>query len=344
MKRYIKQARGEGLDWQTALIEDAQTDIKALLSRAILLGWTWAAVNAAVRRIIAQTDDLESAELKQRAKASLLIFATVQWRTLKTGLADTDLSVLPKVAAAVKKPSKSAFSRLESELQASGSKWWNTATPLDEWSKTYMDKVHKVFDDLAKSTAKDDYGSNVSLRNIAEMTVRYEHQVKGVNDLKARGERLVWTSAHANCSKRCEPYQGRLYSLDGTSGEIDGHKYEPLENATEVYYTTKSGKTYRNGIIYGFNCRHRLIPYRDGNKPIEVPANIVAKQRRINDTQRAMERQVSLLRDRAVTAPTASERGQAKRAAAAMYKRYIAYSKKNNVAYYPSRVQVWTER
>ena len=259
MKRYIKQARGEGLDWQTALVEDAQTDIKAVLSRAILLGWTWAAVNAAVQRIIAQTDDLESTELKQRAKVSLLIFATVQWRTLKAGLADTDLRVLPKVAAAVKKPSKAAFSRLESELRVSG-KWWNTATPLDEWSKTYMDKVHKVFDDLARSTAKDDYGSNVSLRNIAEMTVRYEHQVKGVNDLKARGVRLVWTSAHANCSKRCEPYQGRLYSLDGTSGEIDGHRYEPLENATEVYYTTKSGKTYRNGIIYGFNCRQRLIP------------------------------------------------------------------------------------
>ena len=207
-----------------------------------------------------------------------------------------------------------------------------------------MDKGRKAFDDLARSTAKDDYGSNVSLRNIAEMTVRYEHQVKQVDELRKRGVRLVWTSAHANCSKRCEPYQGRLWSLDGTYGEIDGYKYEPLENATEVYYTTKSGKTYRNGIIYGFNCRHRLIPYRDGNKPIEIHADIVAKEREINDTQRAMERQVRLLRDRAVTAPTASERGQAKRAAAAMYKRYIAYSKKNNVAYYPSRVQVWIER
>lgn len=343
MKRYIKQAQGEGLDWQTALVEDAQTDIKAVLSRAILLGWTWAVVNAAVQRIIAQTDDLESAELKQRAKVSLLIFATVQWRTLKTRLNDVDLSVLPQVSNAVENPSKRANARLERTLEATG-KWWNTATPLDEWSKTYMDKVHKVFDDLAKSTAKDDYGSNVSLRNIAEMTVRYEHQVKQVDELRKRGVRLVWTSAHANCSKRCEPYQGRLWSLDGTYGEIDGYKYEPLENATEVYYTTKSGKTYRNGIIYGFNCRHRLIPYRDGNKPIEIPADIVAKEREINDTQRAMERQVRLLRDRAVTAPTASERGQAKRAAAAMYKRYIAYSKKNNVAYYPSRVQVWIER
>ena len=343
MKRYIKQARGEGLDWQTALVEDAQTDIKALLSRAILLGWTWAAVNAAVQNIVAQTDDIEIEELRKRARVSLLIFATVQWRTLKTRLRDVDLSVLPQVSNAVENPSKRANARLERTLEATG-KWWNTATPLDEWSKTYMDKVRKAFDDLAKSTAKDDYGSNVSLRNIAEMTVRYEHQVKQVDELRARGVRLVWTSAHANCSKRCEPYQGRLWSLDGTYGEIDGHKFEPLENATEVYYTTKSGKTYRNGIIYGFNCRHRLIPYRDGNKPMEVPANIVAKQRRINDAQRAMERQVRLLRDRAVTAPTASERGQAKRAAAAMYNRYIAYSKKNNVAYYPSRVQVWTER
>lgn len=338
MKRYIKHARDEGLDWQTSLIMDVQTEIKQIISQAVLLGWTWEVVNAKILEAVKETDELTDS-LKERARASLLVFATVTYRTLTSALRGVDLSILDKVSAYEANPSP----KLENELKAE-TQYIEIAQPLREFSQDYMKKVRTAFDELARSQAKDDYGSNVSLRNIAEMTVRYEHQVKGVNDLKARGERLVWTSAHANCSKRCEPYQGRLYSLDGTSGEIDGHKYEPLENATEVYYTTKSGKTYRNGIIYGFNCRHRLIPYRDGNKPIEVPADIVAKQRRINDTQRAMERRVRLLRDRAVTAPTASERGQAKRAAAAMYKRYIAYSKKNNVAYYPSRVQVWTER
>lgn len=340
MRRYVKQARGEGLDWQTMIVEDAQTDIKELLSKAILLGWTWAAVNAAVQKIVAQTDEIEIEELRKRARVSLLIFATVQWRTLKTRLNDVDLSVLPQVSNAVENPSRRANARLERTLEAAG-KWWNTATPLNEWSKTYMDKVRKAFDDLARSTAKDDYGSNVSLRNIAEMTVRYEHQVKLVDELRARGVRLVWTSAHANCSKRCEPYQGRLWSLDGTYGEIDGYKYEPLENATEVYYTTKSGKRYRNGIIYGFNCRHSLIPYKDGNKPIEIPADVVAKEREINDAQREMERNVRLYRDMAVTAPSANTRAWARKKAAAEYAKYKAYSKRNNVAYYPSRVEVW---
>lgn len=342
MKKYIKQARDEGLDWQTALIEDAQTDIKELLSKAIVFGWAWAAVNAAVQKIVAQTDDIEIEELKQRARLSLLAFATVQWRLLKTASQETDFSILRQVSAAAKNTSKTAFSELEKTLKARG-KWWTVAQPLDEWSQTYMKKVRKAFDDLARSTAKDDYGSNVSLRNIAEMTVRYDRQLNAVAELKARGVRLVWTSAHANCSKRCEPYQGRLWSLDGTYGEIDGYKYEPLENATEIYYTTRSGKRYRNGIIYGFNCRHRLIPYERGNKPIEVPANIVKKQRRINNTQRAMERRVRYYENQAAVYKGIDDKYAAtcKRDARKAYDEYVRYSKKNNVAYYPSRTKTY---
>ena len=113
---------------------------------------------------------------------------------------------------------------------------------------------------------------------------------------------------------------------------------------TEVFTTTKAGKTYRNGIIYGFNCRHYLIPYNDGNKPLEVPADIVAKQREINDTQRAMERRVRDLRELASTTPIKSDRTRARKAAVKAYEEYKQYCKDNKVAYYPSRVQVWSEQ
>lgn len=52
MRRYIKQAKDEGLDWQTALIMDLQTEIKALLSTAAVLGLTWAMINARIAEIV----------------------------------------------------------------------------------------------------------------------------------------------------------------------------------------------------------------------------------------------------------------------------------------------------
>lgn len=335
MKRYIKQARDEGLDWQTSLIMDVQTEIKQIISQAVLLGWSWAVVNAKILEAVKETDELTDS-LKDRARASLLVFATVQYRTLANALRGIDLSILDKVSAYEANPSQ----KLETELKTQA-QYIEIAQPLREFSQDYMKKVRTAFDELARSQAKDDYGANVSLRNIAEMTVRYDDKLKEIDKLKADGVNLVWISAHANCSKRCEAAQGKLYSLDGTRGSIDGVSYRPLEEVTEVYVTTKSGKTYRNGIIYGFNCRHYLIPYKEGTKPIEVSAEVIEKQRRINNTQRAMEREVRYYRDKAVTEPTKEARREARAKAKAAYSRYIAYSEKNKVAYYPSRVSIW---
>lgn len=333
MKRYIKQAKDEGLDWQTSLIMDVQTEIKKIISQAVLLGWSWAVVNAKVLEAVKDTDELTEA-LKDRARTSLLTFATVEYRKLQNGLASVNLSMLDKMSEYEANPSQ----KLENELKT---EYIEIAQPLREFSQDYMKKVRTAFDELARSQAKDDYGANVSLRNIAEMTVRYEDKLKEIEKLKADSNNLVWISAHANCSKRCEAAQGKLYSLDGTSGTIDGVSYRPLEEVTEVYVTTKSGKTYRNGIIYGFNCRHYLIPYKEGTKPIEVSAETVEKQRKINNTQRAMEREVRYYRDKAVTGETKEARKEARAKAKAAYSRYIAYSEKNKVAYYPSRVAIW---
>lgn len=357
MRDYIKQAKDEGLDWQTSLIDDLQTQLKILIVLAIMSGWTWAAVNMAIGKIIQEADEIEIPELRERSKRSLLNFATVEYRKLSSATQGIDLKLVDKVENYVEKPTQRTAESLVQAMSQNGmsvdgvmeygqsqGQWWTIEQPLKEFSKDYMKKVRSAFSDLAQSSAKDDYASNVSLRNISEMTVRYERKLEEIDKLKAEGKNLVWISAHANCSKRCQAAQGKLYSLDGSSGKIDGHKYRPLEDVTEVYTTTKAGKSYRNGIIYGFNCRHYLIPYNDGNKPIQVPADIVAKQREINDMQRAMERRVRDLRELAVTTPLKEDRTWARKNAVKAYEEYKNYCRKNKVAYYPSRVQVWSEQ
>ena len=132
--------------------------------------------------------------------------------------------------------------------------------PLGKYYKdVWEENVLPTLDKIAQSKALDpnDLTGRNSLRNLAEMEVRYTDHLDSIDDLKSRGVKLVIASTHADCSKRCLRWQGRIYSLDGTYGEINGKKYIPLEVATNIYYTTKAGRVYKNGLL-GFNCRHRL--------------------------------------------------------------------------------------
>lgn len=87
------------------------------------------------------------------------------------------------------------------------------------------------------------------------MAERYNANLKNVMDLSDQGVDLVWITSHANASPRCAPYQGKLYSISGKSGVIDGIRYTPLSEALASPYGDG------NGIISGYNCRHRLVEY-----------------------------------------------------------------------------------
>ena len=115
--------------------------------------------------------------------------------------------------------------------------------PLQKFSKDYMrENVKPALDRLATQQARDpdDVSRRNTLRNRAETEVRYPSHLDSIEELKGQGVQLVICSTHADCSERCKPWQGRVYSLDGTSGTTDdGRSYVPLENATDIYYTTK---------------------------------------------------------------------------------------------------------
>lgn len=217
--------------------------------------------------------------------------------------------------------------------------------PMREFAGRYMDKnVRPVLDRLSEQQAldPDDIRGRNSLRNRAEMEVRYNDHLRQIDNLKSAGHTLVIASTHADCSERCRPWQGRVYSLDGTSGTTsDGRKFIPLEKATDVIYTTKAGKTYKNGLL-GFNCRHYLVPYTKG---FQFPPPNVKEERKqyaITLKQRALERNVRRWRTEALTSKGIDDKRyiEARKKAEAWNNAYIKFSKDNGRAYYPSRTKI----
>ena len=228
--------------------------------------------------------------------------------------------------------------------------------PLQKFSQDYIrDNVSPVYDRLAKQYPFDPasvpQGKSVfyeevkhinSLRNRAEIEVRYNDHQDNIAQLKEAGNKLVIASNHADCSDRCKEWQGRVYSLDHTSGTTpDGRKYIPLETATDVYYTTRAGKVWKNGLL-GFNCRHYLVAYKDGLRFPKPNPKIEAREYKITEKQRQLERNVRHWRTRAIYEKGTNKQAYeyAKRKAKAWNKKYIDFSKQNGRAYYPSRTKV----
>lgn len=339
---------------QSALeLERAQAVIRYVIKNAVMNATPWTVVDEIIRRVVNEyASKIDDAELKAKAKKSLLNYATIQYRKTKSELSTLNLALYPAfLVLATKGSSEAAKVHAEAIIAQRAPilmvqvkrEYIEIAQPLRKYSVDYMKKVQSTWSDLATSEAKDSYSDRVSLRNVAEMTERWKSKQAEIEKLK--GDDLVWISTHANCSERCQPWQGKLYSVSGRSGTIDGISFQPLENATtkDHYYTTKEGKTYINGCISGFNCRHTLTPYRKGNKPIEVSDKVIAKYRAIEENQRAMERTIREKRALAIVLKDVN-RPQARYLAEQskeLYEQYKAYCDKNKVAYYPARCKVF---
>lgn len=206
----------------------------------------------------------------------------------------------------------------------------------DVWKK----RVRPTLDKLVNQVALDpnDISGRNGLRNLAEMEVRYQGHLENIEELRAAGERLVVCSSHADCSGRCAKWQGRIYSLDGTFGTVDGHKFVPLEEATDVFYTTKAGRVYKNGLL-GFNCRHYLEPYRGQLLPT-VSAEKRKAEYAVTKRQRELEREVRRLKVAALTEPMSKARNYYKEKARSVYREYMEFSKENKRAFYPMRTDI----
>ncbi len=211
----------------------------------------------------------------------------------------------------------------------------------------YRSKVKAAYAQIANGLAKSDglLEKGRSLRNSAEIEARHQATVSDIDKFKQDGVELVWVSSHINCSERCAPWQGRLYSLNGTSGVIDGKKYVPLETATEIYQTTKTGKVWRNGL-FGFNCRHYMTPYSANSQP---PMEYNAKQMKIERVkdleQRKAERAIRREKEKGFLLRSVDYNEAKKKweIARKMEDDLKEFCRKNKRPYYPQRSQIMTE-
>lgn len=343
----------EELPQSAVELEKAQAVIRYVVKRAVMGGTPWIIVDGIIRKTVQEyTDKLDDQELKDKAVKSLLSYATIEYRKMQEALRPLDLALFSAFMTLVdKEASETAKLRAEMQITAKAPALVSTvkgeyveiAQPLRKYSVDYMKQVERAWTDLANSEAKDSYSDRVSLRNVAEMSERYKVKQDEIAAINAKGIDLVWISTHANCSERCQPWQGKLYSISGQSGTVDGKDYQPLSNATDIFYTTKSGKTYKNGCITGFNCRHTLTPYKKGNKPIEVSAKTIDKYRKIEETQRAMEREIREKRALSIGLKGLDNaRSKALwRESKELFNKYAAYCEKNKVARYPARCEVF---
>ncbi len=178
----------------------------------------------------------------------------------------------------------------------------------------------------------------MSLRNLAEMTVRHEASLNDIARLRAQGVKYVWTTSHPNCSPRCAKYQGKLWSLDGTSGTLEGNSYRPIEIA--LAGPLKDG----NGIISGYNCRHRLVVWFPGSKaPMQYTEVEIKKAYAIDQRQRAYENNIRQMKveEKLMRAAGYDDRAKALRKKWRIATQdYKLYSLENERPYYMYRCMV----
>ena len=301
---------------------------------------SYARVLREVRKIIKETiTDLESKELKISAKQTLenYVRQLMQKAFMSIGIPLTLMMMAfnsLSTGAKFKNIAKTYSAELPKDV-------FEIGQPKNVFSEEYAKRVKEVYNELAK--AEPMYDTNISLRNIAEMTVRYDNTMEQIQGFISRGVNLVVGSQHANCSKRCEKWQGGHYTLDNTYQVVDGIEFQPLSNATDQYYTTKKGKTYKNGYLTGYNCRHYLMEYKKGMRQVSVSADVVEKQREIDHKMRYMERQIRQWKDMALMHKGVDRELylKARQKAINYNKKYIEFAKSNKRAYYPSRTDVF---
>lgn len=335
-----------------ANIEDAQTELRLLIKDAFLYGWAKDMVNKRIAKIVDKaTKSVKIDRLKQDIEKSLWNFANKQriiWQNSALSPAIITAVVLAvngkSTAPAERKFTPTDAAQIESLTYEQKQK----GVPLREfYGEVWKTKVKPTLEKLCRANALDpnDFSGRNSLRNLAEMETRYQEHQDNVHNLRESGARFVICSAHADCSIRCKPYQGRIYSLDGTDGYTsDGRHYEPLENATnnpdDLYGPTKAGRFYQNGLL-GFNCRHKLYEYKGQATPIVSEADR-KREYAITQRQRELERQVRYCKTQAMMNKGMDDKfaKAMRKRARELYDKYIAFCRENKRAYYPMRVHI----
>ncbi len=208
----------------------------------------------------------------------------------------------------------------------------------------YVEKVERVMDKISQVTflAVNSSGARVSLRNKAEMEVRYQDMLEDLKGLK--DEKFVIVSQHKDSSLRCACWQGLIYlkDTDGTDVSLlNWHEWNTIHNHIEpkpIGYTKDNQPYYslRDAMEHGlfsYNCRHRFIKYEPGVKvPKQLPYNPdeESKHSKVDQKMRQMEQNIRRAKERQTLALTPKERRKWQTRSKKLQADYSAFCKANN--------------
>lgn len=216
-------------------------------------------------------------------------------------------------------------------------------TFMDDYVSTVKAEMKNIAD--KKLVMRDSLGRKLSIRNLAEMTARFEETKKSLNNLKEQGIEIVLASSHNNASKRCEIWQGKLFILDVSTDavlkqNVDlNYKPTPIKKVDGIdCYSLRDAMAH--GFL-GYNCRHRLIKYQKGmDLSRKYPNEQIEQERSLEINQRAMEREIRNCKINQTLAIDKSGRLEWINKSKIAQQRYAEYCTKNKLTMYPWRTSI----
>lgn len=312
-------------DWDREAYEDMKSSIKAFCLREVLRKTdeekVFKRINEQIDHFATDLEELEDGvEIARRYRADLQEFSreiysmaqnmvgTMTPYMFAQALVDPD-KLTPKQKAALehtvpvqydiseeiaKKAAKTVYK------DGGGGGGYTNATAGNAYYKEIHKDVKGKMGDFEKIRTHKIPMTNVNPRNVVEMSVRFDRYKETKQRMIEAGVKYVYVPPHANCSARCQPYQGKCYSLTGKTEHHDGRTFKPIEDVADK--VTVRGKRDPSRIyaagLFAYNCRHTMVPYQDGQKLEQIPKDTIDRTRAIETKQRELEREVRGLKEK----------------------------------------------
>ena len=228
-----------------AMYTAAEVELLQAMVQAVIAGIDtpeWSASQPAAMLRFRQQAEAIAARL-QAAMPTMLAEAVDAAAAAGLDAADTDLADVPNALPAPKRPSHSStvakregwavLAQMTQRLPGAAGELYGQVTSSIEVrhtptaSGTRLDAAQQALDILTKrgiTGFKDARGRNWSLTSYVEMksrTIVNQELIDSHTDrMLERGQTLIVVSSHRNPSPQCQPYEGQILSLDGSSGTV----------------------------------------------------------------------------------------------------------------------------
>lgn len=231
-------------------------------------------------------------------------------------------------------------------LEMGEEKFRNLLTSLEVTApiiKDYENRIRAEFLILStKEPRVTAAGRTINLRAYAEMKVRFDESQSDIARLKSEGTKYAFLSSHANCSKRCEPWQGKLVDLAAPARSSDCRTGEILDGNAVYSFSAIEALDGGNSIINGYNCRHYLIPYSPNSgqrAPSGFEKRRIEQERQIDEKKTYYENRIRKLKQE-VAGETIAKKRRSKIDRLEKYQeRYKDFCASNNRSINPNRIR-----